>query len=122
MVRFCSAPLVHYLSALDNALVGASYRDEHVHSRELHQIAKERPDLLTFIPTVSRPLDERNARWSGETGRVNTIVESHVKKWALTARDTLIYACGNPGMIEDVKARMTPEGFVVREERFWKDD
>ena len=103
-------------------LVGSSYQDEHVYSRELEEIAREHPDVLTFVPTVSRPHEERNAGWPGETGRVNTIVESHVEKWGLSAQDTLVYACGNPGMIEDVKARMAPEGFVVKEERFWKDD
>ena len=103
-------------------LVGASYQDDHAYCRELEGIATERPDLLAFVPTVSRPQEERNAGWTGETGRVNAIVESYVEKWGLSAQDTLIYACGNPGMIEDVKARMTPGGFVVKEERFWKDD
>ena len=103
-------------------LVGASYQDEHVYSGELQRIASERPELLAFVPTVSRPQEERNAGWTGETGRVNTIVESYVEKWGLSARDTLIYACGNPGMIEDVKYRLTPRGFEFKEERFWKDD
>ena len=104
------------------ALVGSSYQDEQVYSRELQVIASERPDLLAFVPTVSRPKEERNAGWTGETGRVNTVVEGYVEKWGLSARDTLIYACGNPGMIEDVKARMSPRGFAVKEERFWKED
>ena len=105
-----------------HVLVGASYQDEHVYSPELNTIATERPDLLAFVPTVSRPQEERNAGWTGKTGRVNTIVESYVEELGLSAQDTLIYACGNPGMIEDVKARMTPGGFAVKEERFWKDD
>ena len=28
----------------------------------------------------------------------------------------------HPGMIEDVKARMSAKGYKVEEERFWKDD
>jgi NAD(P)H-flavin reductase len=104
------------------ALVGASYQDEHVYSREFQRISCEAPDFFDFVPTISRPQEERNAGWTGETGRVNTIVERSVEKWGLPPGDTLIYACGNPGMIEDVKARMTPRGFAVKEERFWKDD
>jgi hypothetical protein len=34
----------------------------------------------------------------------------------------MVYACGNPDMIEDVKKRVTPLGFGFLEERFWKDD
>ena len=104
-----------------HALVGASYQDEHAYSGELQAVASQRPDLLAFEPTVSRPREARNAGWTGETGRVNTIVEGYVESWRLSPQDTLIYTCGNPGMIEDVKARMTPAGFVVKEERFWKD-
>ena len=105
-----------------HALVGANYQDEHAYSRELQAVARQRPGLLAFVPTVSRPREARNAGWDGDTGRVNAIIEGYVKRWGLAPQDTLIYACGNPGMIEDVKTRMAPSGFVVKEERFWKDD
>ena len=38
----------------------------------------------------------------------------------LDPSSTLVYACGHPGMIEDVKERLAPKGFNVKEERFWK--
>lgn len=103
-------------------LEGASYQDEFGYDDELSRCAEERPDLAAFVPTVSRPDDARNAGWQGETGRVNAIVESQVERLGLTHADTLIYACGHPGMIEDVKARMIPKGFAFDEERFWKED
>ena len=103
-------------------LFGASYADELAYDDELRRIAAAFPDLLTFVPTVSRPSERRNAHWRGETGRVNTIVEKWVADWGLAPEDTLIYACGHPDMIEDVKARMMPRGFGVKEERFWKPD
>jgi ferredoxin-NADP reductase len=103
-------------------LQGASYVDEFTYDRELHQLARERPELVTYVPTISRPTEERNKGWTGETGRVNTIVERCVEKFGLTPDTTLIYACGHPGMIEDVKEKMVPKGFHVDEERFWKDD
>ena len=103
-------------------LQGASYRDELAYDSELEQIAAERPELLTFVPTVSRAGEARNRGWEGETGRVNTVVEKYIEKFGLTRDDTLVYACGHPGMIEDVKERLLPKGFRVDEERFWKED
>ena len=103
-------------------LHGASYMDEFTYKDELTALAAEHPDVLTYVPTVSRPDEEPNAAWNGEKGRVNNIVEPHVEKLGLTPEDTLVYACGHPGMIEDVKERMLPRGFKVEEERFWKQD
>ena len=78
--------------------------------------------MVTFVPTVSRPAEDRNSNWKGTTGRVNQVVEKYVEEQGLSADDTLIYACGHPGMIEDVKTRMSAKGYQVEEERFWKDD
>ena len=103
-------------------LMGASYADEFAYDAELQQLSEEHQDLVTFVPTVSRPDEEPNARWTGETGRVNTIVEAYAEREGLTPEDTIVYACGHPGMIEDVKDRMIPKGYQVEEERFWKDD
>ena len=103
-------------------LMGASYHDEFAYDSELEQLAAEHPDLVTFVPTISRPDEEPNAGWEGETGRVNNIVEKYAEKWELIPQDTIVYACGHPGMIEDVKDRMIPRGYDVREERFWKED
>ena len=103
-------------------LQGASYADEFTYDGELIELAEERPDLVTYVPTVSRPDEERNGGWLGEKGRVNEIVEGYAEEMGLTAADTIVYACGHPGMIEDVKARFIPRGFQVEEERFWKDD
>ena len=101
-------------------LMGASYVDEFVYDEELEKLVAEHPDLLTFVPTISRPDEERNEEWTGEKGRVNEIVEKYAEEFGLSTEDTLVYACGHPGMIEDVKDRMLPKGFAVEEERFWK--
>ena len=103
-------------------LQGASYQDEFTYDKELKRLSRKHPEIITYVPTVSRPAEERNKSWAGETGRVNIIVERYVEKLGLTPEDTLIYACGHPGMIEDVKERMVPKGFQVEEERFWKQD
>ena len=103
-------------------LQGASNQEEFTYEDELETLAERRPDLLTYVPTVSRPAEERNGGWEGETGRVNAIVERHAQEFGLTPDDTLVYACGHPGMIEEVKEHMAPKGFKVEEERFWKQD
>jgi ferredoxin--NADP+ reductase len=101
-------------------LHGASYQDELTYDRELQELAERYPETVTYIPTVSRPHEERNAGWQGETGRVNLIVEKYLCRFGLGPAETVVYACGHPGMIEDVKRRLRPQGFIVKEERFWK--
>ena len=101
-------------------LLGASYQDELTYDKELANVASKHPHLLEFVPTVSHPNEERNSGWQGATGRVNTIVEEYLEKFDLPQEDTQIYACGHPGMIEDVKAMVTPKGWMFKEERFWK--
>lgn len=101
-------------------LDGASYHDEFVYDSEIDDMLKKSGDIESFIPTVSRPTEEKNKEWAGETGRVNKIVGKYVSEWNLESSDTLIYACGHPQMIEDVKDEFTPQGFTVKEERFWK--
>ena len=103
-------------------LMGASYHNEFAYDEELRRFEAEHPDLVTFVPTVSRPNDERNCDWNGECGRVNTLVDKYVQKFGLAPEDTLVYACGHPGMIEHVKDLMKPKNFKVIEERFWKQD
>ena len=108
----------HYIHLLQ----GASYQDEFAYDLELEALIKQYPELLTYVPAVSRPHEERNRGWSGETGRVNTIVERYIEELSLRPDDTMVYVCGHPGMIEDVKTKLLPRGFPLKEERFWKED
>lgn len=101
---------------------GASHQDEFVYDAELERLSENYPEMITFIPTVSRPQAERNMGWNGATGRVNTLVEDYLAKWSLPKDDTLIYLCGNPGMIEDVTERLEAKDWHVDSERFWKED
>ena len=103
-------------------LEGASYTDEFVYDKEFVELASRYPENIKFVPTISRPAEEKNSGWDGATGRVNQIVEENISKFDLNADETLVYACGHPGMIEDVKSRMGDIGFDFVEERFWKDD
>ena len=101
-------------------LLGASYADELTYDKELAEMAAQHPYDITFVPTVSRPDEERNAGWQGAKGRVNNIAQKYLATFELPMDDTRVYACGHPGMIEDVKAKITPQGWKFTEERFWK--
>lgn len=111
-------------------LQGASYFDEFVYNGELNRIVRS-SDLgidFQYVSTVSRPNEQRNSAWveaGGRYGRVNEILEYYLSMWDLKYNlrqdNTLIYACGHPGMIEDVKARLLPKAWKIKEERFWKE-
>jgi ferredoxin-NADP reductase len=102
-------------------LLGASYHDELTYDTEFLELAAKHPDVVKFLPTVSRPGDPRNEGWLGRSGRVNAIAEECLENFGLSKDDTLIYACGHPGMIEDMKAKLPPQGWRFKEERFWKE-
>ena len=101
-------------------LLGASYQDELVYNVELNRLAKKHPDCVKFVPTVSRPDEARNAAWRGAKGRVNLIAEENLENFNPPQDDTVVYACGHPGMIADLKTKIPPKGWNFREERFWK--
>ena len=102
-------------------LFGASFQDELIYDAELRQLAEEHPECVKYVGTVSRPSDVRNDGWQGHEGRVNTLVEKYLKEFDLPKDDTMVYTCGHPGMIADVREQVTPQGWLFKEERFWKE-
>ena len=102
-------------------LLGASYYNELTYDEELAGLAAKHPEVVKFVPTVSRPDDPRNQGWEGACGRVNAIAEDYLHRFQLPKDDTLVYACGHPGMIEGMKAKLPPDGWRFKEERFWKE-
>jgi NAD(P)H-flavin reductase len=62
----------------------------------------------------------RNAEWSGPVGRINTILEEGLIRWSPPKEDTVVYLCGNPGMIHNAKARLLPRGWPVAQEQYWQ--
>jgi ferredoxin-NADP reductase len=115
-----ASPINRLISYRFFIMEGASHRDEFVYDEELRRLSNEYPKSLEFVCSVSRPDAERNAGWVGPTGRVNLLVEEYLERWKLPMDDTVVYVCGNPGMIEDAKSRLIPQGWSVMEERFWR--
>lgn len=99
---------------------GASHRDEFVYDMEFQRLSEEHPDVIQFVCSVSRPWADRNAGWTGPSGRINLLIEEYLSRWKLPQDHTMVYLCGNPGMIDDAKGRLVPKGWSVAEERFWR--
>ena len=95
-------------------LQGASYDDEFTYKDELEALANDHPDRITYVPTVSRPDEERNGDWTGERGRVNSIVERYADEWGLTPEDALVYACGPPRHDRGRQRAHDPKGLQGR--------
>lgn len=102
-------------------LHGASFTCDLIYREEIADLVAKAGGRITYLPTCSRPADPENTGWTGLVGRVNLWVEGVLEKHALTPETTLVYACGNPGMVDDVKARLVPRGWKVKEERYWVD-
>jgi ferredoxin--NADP+ reductase len=102
-------------------LEGASYLDEFGYDEELLELEKSHSDI-TFFPSVSRPDEARNSSWTGAKGRINNLVLDYLKDAKIPVEDTMVYACGHPGMIEDLREKLTDTGYAYTEERFWKDE
>jgi ferredoxin-NADP reductase len=77
---------------------------------------------VTYIPTVSRATDPRNADWMGRTGRVETILGPVLDELGLSAADSIAYICGNPDMILAAEATLLERGYPeeqVHKELYW---
>ena len=100
-------------------LHGASYLKDLAYRDELENISAKYENIH-YVTTVSRPHEHENKGWNGEEGRVNSLVERYIEKFSLDPSDTLVYACGHPAMVEDVKKRLSTKGYRVKEEKYWR--
>lgn len=77
---------------------------------------------VTFVPTVSRPNDPRNAGWTGRTGRAETVVAPVFADLGLEPDGTVAYLCGNPDMILAAEQTLLGLGMpeaAVKKELYW---
>lgn len=102
-------------------LQGASYLGQFAYREEMEKASRDHARWLTYIPTVSRPTE--NPDWTGETGRVETLIEKTMGRFGMEASNTTAYLCGHPGMIEFAQELFAHKGFSkdqVREEAYWQ--
>jgi ferredoxin-NADP reductase len=103
-------------------LHGCSFQDELGYRELLEEWARDGTYPLTYVPTISRPSDPRNADWTGRTGRVEAVVASVCDELRLRADRTVVYICGNPEMILHSEAVLMHRGFPefhVKKELYW---
>lgn len=75
-----------------------------------------RMDFVEYRATVSRPDEPANREWDGAVGRVDALAISTAAK--LDPSTTRVYACGNAGMIDNVRRQLSSAGFSVSSEAF----
>jgi ferredoxin/flavodoxin---NADP+ reductase len=126
------APFVSYIRALYRdwkeggfagehklfLLNGASRSWEFGYEEELQKFAQDVP-WLKYVPTVSRPWEDKN--WRGETGRVEDVLRKYIDMWGFGA-NAIAYLCGHPGMVESSKGILKRIGFAkeeLKEEIYW---
>jgi ferredoxin--NADP+ reductase len=103
-------------------LHGCSYQDELGYRELLEGWEREGTYPVTYVPTISRPREARNADWGGLTGRAEAVVLDVCRSQGLMPEQTVVYLCGNPEMIINVEAVLMdadfPE-FHVKKELYW---
>lgn len=114
------APFVSYVRSLHRdskqspvrlklfLIEGASRSCEFGYREEMEQFAAKVP-WLTYIPTISRPWEDRD--WHGETGRVEDLIRKYADLWGLNPQNTTAYLCGHPTMIENGKGILQRHGW-----------
>jgi ferredoxin--NADP+ reductase len=103
-------------------LHGCSYVDELGYREELEAWQRDGTYPVTYVPTISRPADGRNAGWEGRTGRAEHVVRDVCKELHLRPDRTVVYICGNPDMILNVENVLMDAGFPefhVKKELYW---
>ncbi len=100
-------------------LHAASVGCELAYIDEFSRLARER-EWLHYIPTISRPW--LHGEWKGELGRIEDIARKYLDSFGFTSAETTAYACGNPNMVENVKAIFQRAGFpreFFKQEVYW---
>jgi ferredoxin/flavodoxin---NADP+ reductase len=103
-------------------LNGVSYADEIGYRGLVEGWERSGGYPVTYIPTVSRPDDPRNAGWRGRTGRVEAILGPVLDELHLSPADSVAYICGNPDMITAAEATLLDRGYPedqVHKELYW---
>lgn len=101
-------------------LHGASKsRELGIYKDELTELSKE-VDWLIYVPTVSRPWED--PEWKGEVGRVDELVRKYADMYSFKHTEAVVYVCGNPDMMQNVRGIMKRARFPedrIKEEKYY---
>ncbi len=96
---------------------GASYLDEFGYYEELADLAHR--GKLSYIAAVTRPGQERNAGWTGRNGKIHELFEDFLRTSPPPLHETVVYACGHPGMVKEVAKLSRSLGYRFKEEKYF---
>ena len=96
---------------------GASYQYEFGYFDELSEL--DRRGLLSYVPTISRPREELNQGWRGGKEKVHVLFARYLESLPPAPHDTMVYACGHPGMIKEVAGASRARGYPFKEEKYF---
>lgn len=103
-------------------LNGSSYADELGYRETLEAWQRDGTYPVSYVPTISRPRDARNAGWTGRVGRAENVILDVCSDLGLRPEATVVYICGNPDMIINVEERLLAAGYPeahVKKELYW---
>ena len=103
---------------------GVAHADELGFSDFLAGLHADRRSGIRYLPAVSRPVEPRNAAWSGATGRAETALADRWADLGLDRGSIVAYLCGNPGMVALAQATLAAHGVPaadVHTESYWLD-
>ena len=95
---------------------GASFADELGYRAFFEDLSRE-STRFRYLPTVSRPMEDRNARWSGAAGRVHELFLGEPSAFEaavgepLSPETCVVHVCGFQGTVDSVLAALRPRGF-----------
>jgi ferredoxin-NADP reductase len=114
--------LIHGRPRRTVMLNGSSYADELGYREILETWQRDGTYPVSYVPTISRPNDPRNAGWTGRIGRAENVILDVCSDLELRPEETVVYICGNPDMIINVEERLGENGFPeahVKKELYW---
>jgi NAD(P)H-flavin reductase len=103
-------------------LNGSSYMDELGYRDVLESWERDGDYPVTYVPTISRAGDARNAGWTGRTGRAEGVILDVCRDLELEPQGTVVYICGNPDMIINVEDLLLHAGYPeenIKKELYW---
>jgi ferredoxin--NADP+ reductase len=103
-------------------LNGSSYVHELGYRDVLERWQGDGTYPVTYVPTISRPTDPKNAGWTGRSGRAEGALMDVVQDLDLRPDNTVTYICGNPDMIINVEEELLGAGFAeesIKKELYW---
>jgi ferredoxin-NADP reductase len=85
--------------------------------REFEDLAR-RCEQVSYVPAVTNAAASGMTPWRGRRGRVDAVARDLLGS-SIESRELRVYACGNAGMVANVRESFGRLGLDVRHEKFF---